>query len=238
MSARPPSVVVLTGAGLSADSGLPTFRGADGLWEGEALEDVATPEAWRRDPARVWRFYQMRRAGLAAAQPNAAHHALAQLERELGERGAGCTLVTQNVDGLHARAGSRALEMHGSLARLRCEGCGAVVEDRASLDPARFVPCAHCGHARLRPDVVWFGEVPFHLDAIQRAVLGATRFLAAGTSGLVYPAAGLLALARELGAETWVHSLEPPDNLHPADRFVPGRAAEVVPRIVAEWLAE
>lgn len=230
------SLVVLTGAGVSADSGVPTFRDAGGLWEGHRVEEVATPEAWARDPRTVWRFYQLRRAALATVAPNPAHDALAELEREMNTRGHAFTLITQNVDDLHQRAGSTAIAMHGSLATLACERCGATVEDRENVDPERFVPCAACGHARLRPDVVWFGEVPRALDAIDRAVKGATHFAAIGTSGVVYPAAGLLSLARFAGAETHVVSLDAPENLHAADRFHPGRAAEVVPGLVREWL--
>ena len=235
---RAVSVVVLTGAGISADSGLSTFRGAGGLWEGQRVEDVATPRAWARDPALVWRFYQLRRAGMLAVAPNDAHRALARLERGMKAAGHGFTLVTQNVDGLHARAGSDALEMHGSLARLRCERCGRVVPDLEHLDPQRFVPCAACGHPRLRPDVVWFEEMPFFLDEIETAALACTRFLAVGTSGVVYPAAGMLELARAGGARTFVNSLDPPENLHPGDEFLPGRAVDVIPPLVERWLAE
>jgi NAD-dependent deacetylase len=231
-------VVVLTGAGVSADSGIATFRGADGLWEGHRPEDVATPEAWRRDRAGVWRFYQGRRARLAAVEPNAAHEALARLERELAAAGVPFTLVSQNVDDLHQRAGSTVLAMHGQLADLVCERCRRVVRDLERLDPERFVPCAACGHDALRPDVVWFGEVPYHLAEIERRVSAATRFLALGTSGVVYPAAGMLELARLMGACTLVQALEPPENVHPRDRFVAGRAADEVPRLVDELLAE
>ena len=233
------AVVVLTGAGVSADSGVATFRGAGGLWEGQRIEDVATPEAWRRAPERVWRFYQLRRASLATVVPNAAHRALAELERRLVAAGARFTLVTQNVDDLHERAGSRALvHMHGELALLRCERCDTRVRDLARVDPAEFVPCAGCGHARLRPDVVWFGEMPYHMDAIETELARCTHFLAIGTSGVVYPAAGLLALAREQGARTWVQALERPENVHPADAFVPGRAGEVLPELVASLARE
>lgn len=231
------SLVVLTGAGVSADSGVPTFRDAGGLWEGRRPEEVATPEAWAADRASVWRFYQLRRAALGRVEPNDAHRALARLERGMAERGHAFTLVSQNVDDLHQRVGSTVLSMHGSLPRLACERCGARVEDRESLDPDRTVPCAACDHDALRPDVVWFGEVPHHLDAIDRALRRATHFLAVGTSGVVYPAAGMLELARACGAETIVNSLDPPDNLHPRDRFLPGRAALVVPPLVEEWLA-
>ncbi len=232
------SVVVLTGAGVSADSGVATFRGAGGLWEGRRVEDVATPEAWARDPETVWRFYQLRRAQIATVEPNPAHHALARLERELEATGARFTLVSQNVDDLHQRAGSTVIAMHGQLARLRCEACGAVVEDREHTDPAGFVPCPGCGHERLRPDIVWFGEIPMHMEAIERAVLDCQHFVTIGTSGVVYPAAGYLEIARACGAMTWVNSLDEPENLHQADRFLPGRAAEVVPAQVERWLAE
>jgi len=250
-SVRPPvqtveSIVVLTGAGVSQDSGVPTFRDAQGLWEGLRVEDVATPEAWQRDPALVWRFYQLRRAALARVAPNAAHLALARLERALAARGVPFLLVSQNVDDLHRRAGSEALiDMHGQLRRLRCEACGAPDWNEADLDPEAFVPCPTCGHARLRPDVVWFGEVPYGLAAIERAVARCTRFLCIGTSGAVYPAAGYLAYARANGARCVVNALERPENVREdvpgqdnAVEFVPGRAAEVVPRLVEACLGE
>lgn len=235
VSAR--SFVILTGAGVSADSGVATFRGAGGLWEGHRVEEVATPEAWAADPVMVWRFYQMRRSALGEVQPNPAHHALARLEQELAAAGVPCTLVTQNVDPLHERAGSRPLHMHGELARLRCEACGAAVEDTEHTDEGEFVHCNACGHPRLRPDIVWFGEMPYHMERIEAALLECTDFLSVGTSGLVYPAAGFLAAARAVRARTIVNSLDPPDNLHPDDRFVPGRAADVIPPLVDELLA-
>ena len=232
-------VVVLTGAGVSADSGVATFRDAGGLWEGRSVEDVATPEAWRRDPALVWRFYQERRASLRSVEPNAAHLALAQLEARLGEAGGRFTLITQNVDDLHERADSRAIiHMHGELASLLCEGCGARVRDLERVDPERFLPCAACPHERLRPDVVWFGEVPYHFEHIEQALASVTHFVSIGTSGVVYPAAGLLGAARIAGAATWVNSLDPPENLDPDDEFVPGRASEVVPRLLDELFEE
>lgn len=232
------SVVVLTGAGISADSGVPTFRGAGGLWEGHRVEEVATPQAWRRDPALVWRFYQARRAKLASFEPSVAHRELARLARELGGRGVELTLVTQNVDDLHERALSQPLHMHGELAVLRCERCGSKRRDLEHVDSASFVPCSACGFERLRPDVVWFGEMPYFQDEIGAAVERATHFLAIGTSGVVHPAAGLLSIARSRGAATYVNSLEPPDNLDPSDRFSPGRAVDVVPRWVESLLRE
>ncbi len=239
MERDPPAVVILTGAGVSADSGLATFRGAGGLWEGRSIEEVATPRAWRADPALVWRFYQERRASLARVAPNAAHVALAALEERLARAGARFTLVTQNVDDLHERAGSSALlHMHGELARLRCERCGACVRDLEHVDPLAFVPCAACRFERLRPDVVWFGEMPHHMDAIEAALVGCTHFLAIGTSGVVWPAAGFLAAARDAGARTWVQALERPENLHPDDVFVEGRAAERLPGLLEELAGE
>ncbi|MEL6712410.1 MAG: NAD-dependent deacylase [Planctomycetota bacterium] len=229
-------VVVLTGAGISADSGVETYRDAGGLWEGHRFEEVATPEAWARDPELVWRFYQARRAQLGDVEPNAAHRAIARLQSELGARGGACTLVTQNVDDLHQRAGVDVIAMHGELRRLRCEECGERFDDADSLDPDRWVPCPACGHDRVRPDIVWFGEMPYGLDRIERAVATATVFVAIGTSGAVYPAAGYLGYARAAGVRTIVQGLAEPDNLHPADEFRAGRASEVVPALVEELL--
>jgi len=233
-------VLVSTGAGVSADSGLATFRGAGGLWEEHRIEDVATPEAWRRDPVRVWRFYQLRRAALREVLPNPAHAALAGLERRVRAAGGRFTLVTQNVDDLHERAGSAdPVHVHGELAVLACEACGSRERDLVRIDPDAFVPCARCGHARLRPGVVWFGEVPYRLDEAFARAQRCTHFLSVGSSGVVYPAAGLLDVAREGGARIWVASLEPPDNLAGGDEYVAGRAREVVPalceRLAAEW---
>ncbi len=225
----PSSFVIMTGAGISADSGVRTFRDAGGLWENHRLEDVATPEAWARDPELVWRFYQGRRAQLGSVVPNAAHLHLATWTEAQRARGHTVTLITQNVDDLHERAGSTPLHMHGELLSLRCERCGARKRGLDDLDPERFVPCIACGHGRLRPDIVWFGEIPHHLDRIEHALQQCTHFVAIGTSGLVYPAAGMLQVARANGATTWVQSLEEPHNLHFADQFVAGRAAEVVP---------
>jgi len=225
-------VVVLTGAGVSADSGVRTFRDHGGLWEGHRPEDVATPEAWARHRDTVWRFYQLRRAQLGSVQPNAAHRALAAFGTRCAARDVALLLVTQNVDDLHERSGSCAVHMHGELAVLRCERCGARVRDLTQVDADRFVPCASCRHDALRPDVVWFGEVPYHLDLIQQALSTCTHFLAIGTSGAVWPAAGMLGTARARGASTCVQALEPPHNLEAADDFRPGRAAEVVPALL------
>lgn len=231
-------LVVLTGAGVSADSGLATFRGGGGLWEGQRVEDVATPEAWERDPRLVWRFYQLRRAALLDVEPNAAHLALARFEARLREAGHELTLISQNVDDLHERAGSRVISMHGSLTRLVCEVCSNSRTGLEDLDPERFVACDACGNPRLRPDVVWFGEVPHELDTIELALSRCTHFLAVGTSGVVYPAAGLLHAARSVGAATFVASLDEPENLHPRDEFLPGRAIDVVPELCERWARE
>ncbi len=229
-------VVVLTGAGISAEAGLATFRDAGGLWEGQRPEEIATPEAWARDPGRVWRFYQQRRAGLLEVEPTVAHLALAEFEQAAAAAGIGFDLISQNVDDLHARAGSQPISMHGQLFELECERCGSRVVDREHVDPAQFVACKTCGFERLRPAVVWFGEVPRHLDRIEQAVLGATEFVCCGTSGAVYPAAGLVAAARGRGARCWMQALEPPDNQDPGDRFVPGKATETLPAILEELL--
>jgi len=229
-------LVVMTGAGISADSGVATFRDAGGLWEGHRPEDVATPEAWARDPQLVWRFYQERRAQLLSVQPNPAHAALHEAAAALRDRGHQLTLVTQNVDDLHERAGSTAIHMHGELAVLRCEQCGTKVRDLERTEAHTFLPCNDCGHARLRPDIVWFGEVPFYLNEIEAALFECTHFVAIGTSGQVYPAAGMLQIARERGAETFVQALELPANADSSDTFIEGRAAVAVPPLLQRIL--
>lgn len=188
------SIVVLTGAGMSAESGVPTFRGVDGLWEGHRIEDVASPAAFIRDPELVHRFYNLRRAALNNVTPNAGHLALARLEREWRGR---FQLVTQNVDDLHERAGSEKLiHMHGELRKARCEGCGAVLS--WSKDLASATRCRACGEiGGLRPHIVWFGEFPFGMETILAALKQADLFLCIGTSGVVYPAAGFAQIAAE-----------------------------------------
>lgn len=223
-------MVVLTGAGISAESGVPTFRDADGLWEGYRVEDVATPEGFARDRDRVQRFYDERRRALASVEPNAAHRALARLEGALGD---GLLVVTQNVDDLHERAGSvNLVHMHGELRRARCEDCGArPAWDGDLVDrPA----CPACGKRALRPDVVWFGELPYELDRIEAAVLACDVFVAIGTSGAVYPAAGYAALAASFGARTVELNLVPTAAEVPFDEVRIGPASVVVPRWVAD----
>lgn len=181
------NIVVLTGAGMSAESGVPTFRGADGLWEGHRIEEVASPEGFACDPELVHHFYNLRRAALNTVKPNAGHLALARLEREWPGR---FLLVTQNVDDLHERAGSKQLiHMHGELLKARCELCGAVLS--WSKDLSSGTRCPACGGiGGMRPHIVWFGEMPFEMETITNALKGADLFLSIGTSGVVYPAAG------------------------------------------------
>ncbi len=201
-------IVVLTGAGISAESGVPTFRDAGGLWEGHRVEDVATPEGFEADPDLVLRFYDERRRAAASVVPNAAHRALARLE---GAIGGDLLVVTQNVDDLHERAGSRNLiHMHGELRRALCTACGA--RPGWTGDLIDRPPCPSCGERMLRPDVVWFGELPYDLDRIEQAVVACDVFVSIGTSGAVYPAAGYVALAAAFGARTVELNLVPSDG--------------------------
>lgn len=225
-------VIVLTGAGISAESGLATFRGEDGLWEGHRPEDVATPEAFAHNRALVQRFYDERRASLERVRPNAAHLALAELERRLGDE---FLLVTQNVDDLHERAGSRrVLHMHGRLRYVRCEVCEARLE---WLGPLAHEPeCPECDSAALRPDIVWFGEIPQGMDEIHRELSEVDVFTAIGTSGLVYPAAGFVDYAQSVGAKTVELNLLPTPH-GDFDTVYEGPATEVVPRWVSDLLS-
>ncbi len=225
-------VVVLTGAGISAESGVPTFRDAQGLWEGHRVEDVATPEAFAAQPHVVHRFYDARRSALATVEPNAAHAALARLEESVGDD---LLVVTQNVDDLHERAGSRRVHhMHGHLRSARCTACGARVtwHDDLVHGPA----CPGCGAAALRPDIVWFGEVPHGMDEIEGALADADLDVAVGTSALVYPAAGFVRLARMWGARTLELNLERSAATSLFDESRLGRASELVPAWVEELL--
>ena len=224
-------VFVLTGAGISAESGLPTFRASDGLWAGHRVEEVCTPEAWRRNPALVWEFYSERRAQSAKAKPNPAHLALADLEARLGER---FFLCTQNVDDLHERAGSvRLVHMHGELARARCEReCGRPpVEDHAIYRSLDEVGRCACG-GRMRPHIVFFGEIPLEMDRIQEEIQKATLMVVVGTSGSVYPAASFVHWARQGGARTVYVGPEPPLNASAFTHVVEGKAGEVLPGLV------
>ncbi|GAB3195883.1 NAD-dependent protein deacylase [Nocardioides hungaricus] len=225
-------VVVLTGAGISAESGVPTFRDADGLWEGHRVEDVATPEAYDLQPSVVQRFYDERRAALLGVDPNPAHHALARLEQAIGDD---LLVVTQNIDDLHERGGStRVLHMHGQLRSALCRSCGGRHRwDGPLLD---LPPCPTCGVTELRPDVVWFGEIPYEMDRIQGALASADLFVSVGTSGAVYPAAGFVQYAARAGARTLELNLVPSEGTHLFDRAQHGRAAELVPAWVDDLL--
>jgi NAD-dependent deacetylase len=229
-------IVVLTGAGVSAESGVPTFRGADGLWEGHRIEDVAAPGGFARDPELVHRFYNARRARLTdgTVHPNPAHLALAKLGRA---RGIELLLVTQNIDDLHERAGSPEVRhLHGELLKSRCTACGAVTECRGDLSRASI--CAACGGIDcLRPHVVWFGELPFGVDEISAALARADLFVAIGTSGLVYPAAGFVTWARQAGVPTLEINLEESATRTAFDESRRGPAGELVPAWVEEVLA-
>jgi NAD-dependent deacetylase len=224
-------VAILTGAGISAESGLATFRGAGGLWEGHRVEDVATPSAFKRAPKLVWRFYNARRANLATAQPNPGHLALARLEERFdGDR---FTLVTQNVDGLHRAAGSRRVcEVHGSLRRVRCTGCGDVT-DRGTEPLDELPHCRSCG-ALLRPDVVWFHEaLPADVWAeAAEAARACQCFLVVGTSAIVYPAAELVPLARFNKARVIEVNLTRTPASQYADVTLCGPAGQVLPELV------
>jgi len=235
-------LLVLTGAGVSAESGVPTFRDANGLWESHPIEKVATPEGFRDDPRLVWRFYSERRRAARAVRPNPGHATLAAAEARMGDR---FLLVTQNVDGLHRRAGSvRLIEIHGSLFETRCHRCRRepFPDEREYLgDPPACEECRSRGHAALlRPAVVWFGEVldPMKLHRISAFVQEARGdrlvFLAVGTSGVVYPAAGLVLQARAAGAEAWLVNADPADNARAFHHFVQGPSGKVLPDLF-EW---
>jgi NAD-dependent deacetylase len=229
---RAERVAVLTGAGVSAESGVPTFRGADGLWEGYRVEEVATPTAFERDPKLVWRFYNSRRANVRRAEPIAGHRALVGMEDRWGSDR--FTLVTQNVDGLHTRAGSRhVLELHGNLGRVRCTGCHAVTERGDDLP--ELPHCLICG-ALLRPDIVWFHEMlpPGVWEAAARATARCQCFLVVGTSTVVYPAAGLIDLARACGATVIEVNPEMTEAGAAGAIHLRGPAGVVLPRLVEE----
>jgi len=228
----PRRVVILTGAGISQESGLHTFRDAGGVWSQVRIEDVATPEAFARDPARVQAFYNARRAQLPSVMPNAAHAALARLDAEFD---GDLLVVTQNVDDLHERAGSRRLlHMHGELGRARCTACGATPAWAGPIQAD--TPCPVCGQASLRPDVVWFGEMPLHMDRIEQALMGCDLFVSIGTSGTVYPAAGFVQMASG-HARTIELNLEPSDGWTRFDDSLTGPATRLVPAFVDELLA-
>jgi NAD-dependent deacetylase len=227
------NIVILTGAGVSAESGIDTFRAKDGLWEKHRIEDVATPEAFARDPELVFRFYDMRRAAIQKAQPNAAHRALAALDNAwAGE----LLIVTQNVDDLHERAGAkRLIHMHGKHLSAWCLSCGSRSPWRDTLGDCP--PCPVCAAPTLRPDIVWFGEMPHRMDEIEAALARCDLFVSIGTSGAVYPAAGYVRTARHYGARTLELNLDPSMGSVHFDESRMGKAGDIVPAWVDEILA-
>ena len=230
-------VVVLTGAGISAESGVRTFRDGDGLWEEHRLEDVATPQAWTNNPVLVWRFYQARRRQLLEVAPNAAHKALATFAAKREH----FTLITQNVDDLHERAGNtNTIHMHGRLKTLRCEQSGRSEVRMAESDLADdFLVCQCCATPqRLRPDIVWFGEMPIQMEEIYSAVEQSDLFIVVGSSGHVYPAAGLVNIAHQAGARTVLVNLEAPLNADAFDEVNLGKAGELLPMLLEALIDE
>ncbi|MEM0912115.1 MAG: Sir2 family NAD+-dependent deacetylase [Pseudomonadota bacterium] len=224
------SVVVLTGAGISAESGLKTFRDNDGLWENHRVEEVATPEAFHANPELVYRFYNLRRRQLLSddVKPNPAHTALAALEKMLGDN---FLLVTQNVDNLHERAGNKnILHMHGELTSVKCVKTGAAFQTQNDIDMASECEC--CPGNKLRPDIVWFGEIPYHMDVIEEHLAKADIFVSVGTSGNVYPAAGFVQFAKRCGAYCVELNLEPSNGSYIFDRAYHGKATDVVTQFV------
>jgi NAD-dependent deacetylase len=229
------NLVILTGAGVSAESGIDTFRDAGGLWEQHRVEDVATPEAFARDPDLVLRFYDMRRAAIQGKAPNAAHEALARLDAGWpGE----LLIVTQNVDDLHERAGAtRLIHMHGEHLNAWCTACD--IRSRWIAPLLDRPPCPACGAAgALRPDIVWFGEMPYRMEEIYHALNHADLFVSIGTSGAVYPAAGFVREARAAGAATLELNLEPSEGSHWFDEARHGPASVLVPAWVEEMLGQ
>lgn len=228
-------VFVLTGAGISAESGIRTFRDAGGLWENHRVEDVASPDGWRRDPELVWRFYSERRAQCEPCQPNAAHRALAALEAKIGDH---LFVCTQNIDPLHELAGStRTVHMHGELFRSRCSSCDrASFADHGVYGTLAEIPRCDCG-ALIRPHIVWFGEEPFLMNRIDEALAACTLFVTVGSSGVVFPAAGFVAFIHARRREAGVRSIyvgpEPPANAAMFDECRLGLAGEALGRLFA-----
>jgi NAD-dependent deacetylase len=224
-------VFALTGAGISAESGIPTFRDAGGLWRNYRFEEVASPHAWRRDPALMWEFYSMRRRAAALAKPNPGHAALARLAHAIGDQ---LVLCTQNVDDLHEQAGSPdVIHMHGELFKSRCDSCDRLpFADTKFYEPPAGLPRCECG-GRIRPHICWFGEVPFELDRIYRALEHCTLFLAIGTSGSVEPAASFAAHVRGRARAVYVGPEEPANRLAFAECYL-GKAGELLPNLLSD----
>lgn len=224
-------LIVLTGAGISAESGIRTFRDNDGLWEDHSIDEVATPQAFSRNPKLVWQFYKQRYQNVCKVKPNHGHLALAKLEEYLQSN---FVIITQNIDGLHQLAGSRnVIEMHGSIHQCFCVDCRKKT-DTNELDLSLELPtCPHCG-GLMRPDIVWFGEIPYHLEEIDVLIQHVDIFMVVGTSGVVYPAAQFVYLAKMKGANTIGVNLEPPENVDLFNEFHQGRSGETLPKLVEE----
>ena len=229
-------IVILTGAGISAESGIDTFRAEGGLWENYPVEQVATPEGYAADPALVHHFYNLRRAALKTVKPNPAHFALARLQEGLKAKGGSLTLVTQNVDDLHERGGVKdTIHMHGILTSMLCAACSAHWDwhEDTSVQSA----CPSCTRRSARPDIVWFGEMPYRMDEIESALAGCDLFVSIGTSGAVYPAAGYVQMARQMAKTTLELNLEPSQGSHHFTQTRYGKAGTIVPEWVDELLA-
>ncbi|MCI5044196.1 MAG: NAD-dependent deacylase [Aquisalinus sp.] len=231
------NIVVLTGAGISADSGVATFRDSGGIWAKYDYREVATPEGYAANPTLVHEFYNLRRSGLNEVEPNAAHQALAKLEIAMADAGGSLTLVTQNVDDLHERGGSKSVwHMHGELRKVRCTACGQIRHWQQDLSLKTECPACHA-LGTLRPHIVWFGEMPMLMDEIAEAIANADQFVSIGTSGSVYPAAGFVGEARSLGIPCMEINLEPSENAYLFDAAFYGPAAEQVPLWVERLLS-
>ncbi|HHE64922.1 MAG: NAD-dependent protein deacylase [Candidatus Cloacimonadota bacterium] len=226
-------VIILTGAGISAESGLKTFRDNNGLWENHRVEEVATPQAFARNPEMVWKFYKQRYSQLEEVAPNPGHFALKELEDFCDNN---FMLITQNIDGLHSTAGNkRVLEMHGSLHDCYCSKCNAAFKMK-DINLNVMVPkCSDCG-GDLRPDIVWFGEIPYYLNEIDLLLKNVNYFIVVGTSGVVQPAASFLYLARMNGARTIGVNMEAPENMMFIDEFHQGASGEILPKLVKLWI--
>lgn len=230
-----PNVVILTGAGISAESGIKTFRDANGLWENYRIEEVATPEGFANNPQRVQHFYNQRRKQLQqpSLKPNAAHHALAELERMLQHR---FLLITQNIDNLHERAGNQCvIHMHGELLKVRCTRSGQIITWTGDVDPYHHCHCCQ-SPAPIRPHIVWFGEIPLEMDTIYQAIVKADLFIAIGTSGQVYPAAGFVQQAKQFNVQTVELNLEPSQVSDQFDTCHYGLASKIVPTYIRHFI--
>ena len=228
-------ILVLTGAGISAESGIPVFRSEDGLWENHRVEDVATPEGFERNPQLVHDFYNQMRQSVKSKQPNAAHLALTKLQAQMKQRQGRVTIVTQNIDDLHEKAQShKVIHMHGELNSILCTYCGKSYEWHEDCDGA--TECKFCGHKTMRPDIVWFGEIPYHMDAIERAIMQCDLFIAIGTSGVVYPAAGFVSYCSRQGKPCLEFNLTPSANSGVFTHSYLGKAGTTLPAFVDYFL--